>query len=117
MNYVLKNANIFDGKNNENIQKNMMVIIEDGKIKDIKQSNDDIGEDYKVIDLKGQYLLPGLINLHAHLFGTGKPSKALGGGSGQKLLVKFVNTSFGKPVIDSMVKKHVTSALNSGVTK
>ena len=116
MNYVLKNANIFDGKNNENIQKNMMVIIEDGKIKDIKQSNDDIGEDYKVIDLKGQYLLPGLINLHAHLFGTGKPSKALGGGSGQKLLVKFVNTSLGKPVIDSMVKKHVTSALNSGVT-
>ena len=85
MNYVLKNANIFDGKNNENIQKNMMVIIEDGKIKDIKQSNDDIGEDYKIIDLKGQYLLPGLINLHAHLFGTGKPSKALGGGSGQKL--------------------------------
>ena len=116
MNYVLKNANIFDGKNNENIQKNMMVIIEDGKIKDIKQSNDDIGEDYKVIDLKGQYLLPGLINLHAHLFGTGKPSKVLGGGSGQKLLVKFVNTSLGKPVIDSLVKKHVTSALNSGVT-
>lgn len=93
-----------------------MVIIEDGKIKDIKQSNDDIGEDYKIIDLKGQYLLPGLINLHAHLFGTGKPSKALGGGSGQKLLVKFVNTSLGKPVIDSLVKKHVTTALNSGVT-
>lgn len=116
MNYVLKNVNIFDGRNNENIQQNMMVIVEDGKIKAIKKSSEEIIEDYKVINLEGQYLLPGLINLHAHLFGTGKPSKVLGGGLGQKLLVKFVNTSIGKPVIDSLVKNHATTALNSGVT-
>lgn len=116
MNYVLKNANIFDGKNNENLQKNMIIIIEDGKIKSIKQTDEDIYEDYEVIDLEGKYISPGLINLHAHLFGTGRPSKVLGGGSIQQLLVKFVNTSIGKPVIDSMVKKHVISALHSGVT-
>lgn len=116
MNYVLKNVNIFDGKNNENVQKNMMIIIEDGKIKYIKQSNENIDKNYKIIDLKGKYVLPGFVNLHAHLFGTGKPIKALGGGNSQKLFVKLVNTSMGKPVIDFLVKKHVTSALNSGVT-
>ena len=29
---------------------------------------------YKVIDLHGGYLCPGLINLHVHLAGNGKPS-------------------------------------------
>ena len=116
MNYILKNANLFDGTNNNDIQENMCVLVENGKIKSIQPSSEEIKEDYEIIDLQGKYLLPGLINLHAHLFGTGKPSKSLGGGTMQKLLVKFIHTPLGKPVIDSMVTKHITSALNSGVT-
>lgn len=116
MNYILKNANIFEGKNKNEIQKNMSIIIENGKIKDILPSNERIEGDYQIIDLEGKYVLPGLINMHAHLFGTGKPSKILGGGDLQKRLVKFIHTPLGKTVIDLMVKKHITSALNSGVT-
>ncbi len=120
MNYVLKNANIIDGTNKNEIHENMSVVIENGKIKSIQSSDinviDEAKPDYRVIDLKGQYLLPGLINLHAHLFGTGKPSKILGGGSAQKFLMKFIHTPLGKPVVDFLVKNHVTNALNSGVT-
>lgn len=32
-------------------------------------------DDYEIIDLNGSYLLPGLINLHAHLAPSGKPPK------------------------------------------
>ena len=31
-------------------------------------------EGYEKVDLKGGYLMPGLINLHVHLAGNGKPS-------------------------------------------
>ena len=58
---------------------------------------------YEVIDVDGRYLLPGMINLHAHLFGTGKPSKNLGGGKNQERILKFINSPLGKPVIDSML--------------
>lgn len=30
---------------------------------------------YEEIDLQGKYILPGLINMHVHLAGNGKPQK------------------------------------------
>ena len=30
---------------------------------------------YEVVNLKGGYLMPGLINMHVHLAGSGKPQK------------------------------------------
>ena len=30
---------------------------------------------YEKVDLKGRYIMPGLINMHVHLAGNGKPQK------------------------------------------
>lgn len=116
MKNVFINARLWDGHHTEEIKENMSVFIENGIIEKIQEGYKDIPDEYKIIDLNGKYLLPGFINLHAHLFGSGKPSKALGGGLSQKILVNFVNTPLGKPVIDKMVLDHVQNSLYAGVT-
>ena len=35
----------------------------------------DAFKSYQIIDLQGKYILPGLINMHVHLAGNGKPQK------------------------------------------
>lgn len=115
MKYALIHAHLWDGRNIETIYENMTIFIEDDKIVKIGKIQN-IPQDYQIIDIHGQYVLPGLINLHAHLFGTGKPSKTLGGGRLQKMLMHFVKTKLGHIVIDRMVKEHAQTALNAGVT-
>ena len=70
----------------------------------------------EIMDCTGKYIMPGLINMHAHLFGTGMPSKVLGGGGSQKAVLKFVHTQLGHKVLDAMVASHVLAELDSGVT-
>ncbi|MHA1235801.1 MAG: hypothetical protein ACTSQL_12050, partial [Promethearchaeota archaeon] len=85
-NYALVNCNIIDGTVNNSVIKKGVVLI-----KNIVGEGDTIGlisgvgsegklnipDDYKIIDLKGEYLLPGLINAHCHLIGSGKPMKIM----------------------------------------
>ncbi|MFR7597015.1 MAG: hypothetical protein ACLUVI_07870 [Acutalibacteraceae bacterium] len=52
------------------------LLIEDGKIAAIGNIDRTGAE---IMDCTGKYIMPGLINMHAHLFGTGMPSKVLGG--------------------------------------
>jgi len=113
--YAFIHANIIDGTDTDNIMEAGTVLVNEGIIEKVS-SKIAVPAGYEVIDVDGRYLLPGMINLHAHLFGTGKPSKNLGGGKNQERILKFINSPLGKPVIDSMVKNHVRQALNSGVT-
>lgn len=71
----------------------------------------------KLIDLGGRYVLPGLINLHTHLFGNGVPKEAVANkGKSQARLVHFVGTPLGLIVLRLFAKQSVTAALLSGVT-
>ena len=70
----------------------------------------------KVIDCEGMYAAPGLINLHVHLFGTGRPAKALGGGKAQERLVRLVRTPVGKAVLYKIMESNAETELKSGVT-
>lgn len=93
------------------------ITVEDGIIVDISPSG--VGEKKKadrVYKLSGRYAAPGLINLHAHLFGTGRPSKALGGGKTQERLLKFIATPVGKRVLNAIVAFSALTQLKSGVT-
>lgn len=70
----------------------------------------------QIINCDGKYIMPGLINLHAHLFGTGKPSSVLGGGSLQKAVVKVAKSPVGEKILDVLVSSAAKAELYSGVT-
>ena len=75
MKYALTNAIILDGTKDMKALKDMTVLVEGERISDIV-SDKEIPEGYEKVDLKGAYLLPGLIDLHVHLAASGKPPKA-----------------------------------------
>ena len=70
--YALINGFVLDGTKDMEPQR-ASVLVEDEKIVSI--TNDDFNNEYEVIDLNGKYLMPGLINMHVHLAGNGKPQK------------------------------------------
>ena len=76
MDLFFQNAAIVDVENGKVI--NGSIAVKDGIITAIGEIQPENG--MKVIDCTGLYAAPGLINMHVHLFGTGRPAKALGGG-------------------------------------
>ena len=75
MDITLKNATVLNGKKDMKAQKDMTVVIKDGKILSVKKNGDELPGS-KVIDLDGAYLMPGLINMHCHLASSGKAPKS-----------------------------------------
>ena len=102
-----------DGTENMIPQSGKAVITENGIITDIiPEINVPAG--VEKIDLCGEYILPGLINLHVHLAGSGKPKKRQ---SDPVKLVKLITSnalmrSIGKKVVADYAK----TQLLSGVT-
>lgn len=113
MTTLFQNGNLIDVENGGAILPNTSVLTKEDKIVSVggKETTAD-----RVIDLQGAYLLPGLINLHVHLFGTGAPSKALAGGGLQKFLMLVLKTPVGAKIMDKIVTENVTVQLHSGVT-
>ena len=110
------NANLFDCTDNAELKSNMTVVVEDEFITQIGKTGEVNTDGCQIIDLNGKYLLPGLINIHAHLFGTGKPSPILGGGPLQKIVIDFTKTKLGHKIVDVLTKSSAQQSLNSGVT-
>ena len=74
MKYALVNAVILDGTKDMEPKTGLAVCVDGEKIVDIVPAGGSLSG-YDIIDLKGKYLMPGLINLHVHLPASGKPSK------------------------------------------
>lgn len=62
--YVIKNVNIITMASPNDIIENATVVINDNIIKSI---NDTIPKNAKIINGKGKWLIPGLIDIHVHL--------------------------------------------------
>lgn len=125
-NIALINCNIIDGNKESSIINNGIILIKNiveqnetpglivgvGKASDIK-----VPEDYKEVDLKGAYILPGLINAHCHLTGSGKPTKLMKlSDKNMKRLIKFLATPIGKIILLKLMKSNALNALNAGIT-
>ena len=92
MKYAFVNGIILDGNEDMRPVKGLTVLTDGEKISAIASANQKISG-YEIIDLKGAYLLPGLINLHVHLAASGKPPKADKKPTNYKKLFKILSSS------------------------
>jgi imidazolonepropionase-like amidohydrolase len=71
---ALTNGNVIDGQGGE-VLANRTVSVRDGKIAGISPAGSAV--DGRVYDLRGKYLLPGLIDAHVHVASVAQAKKAL----------------------------------------
>jgi len=72
---------------------------------------------YRRIDSAGRFLLPGLINAHAHLFSDGKPlPPVLLSDRAEKAVTAFFRSPLGKRYLKARTKNAVLTQLKTGVT-
>lgn len=76
-NTLIKGGRVIDAKNN--INSLMDVAIKDGKIAKVAQ-NIDAAQAEQVVNAKGMYVTPGLIDVHAHVFWGTQPNSYLSNG-------------------------------------
>lgn len=115
MKYAFTNAIILDGTK-DMIPVSGKVILTDGEkiIKIADASTETIPSDCEVIDLKGQYIMPGLINMHVHLAGSGKPKKKAT--DPKKAVALITKNALTNKIGHAMVAGFAKTELMSGVT-
>ena len=116
MKYALINGIILDGTKEMEPLEGHIVLTDGEKITDIIAAPADLNG-YEVVDLKGAYLLPGLINLHVHLASSGKPPKEKKKPTNYKRLVQILTSSrIVNAIARRMFAGHARTELLSGVT-
>lgn len=106
---------LLDGRQDMVPQKDRVVLVEDGKITGIVDKEDkEAYQDFQIIDLQGAYLMPGLVNLHVHLAGTGKPKKKPI--DPVKSVKQITSSGFMRAVGHAMVANFAKTQLLSGTT-
>ena len=113
MNIAYTNGIILDGTEHMTPQSGKAILTEGGVITDIVPDTA-IPSDYKKIDLGGKYILPGLINLHVHLAGSGKPKKKQS--DPVKLVRLITSNALMRHIGKKMVAGYAKTQLLSGVT-
>ena len=101
------------------MQEGQVILVEDGKITGILPYEEGkISEleasGYEEINLQGKYILPGLINMHVHLAGNGKPQKKQR--DNEALVKKIMSNGLTKAIAYRMVCGFAKDELYSGVT-
>lgn len=110
--YILKNGIILDGSENMKPYK-ADIFVNNGIIEDII-TNGKSPSECSEIDLDGKYIMPGLINMHVHLAGNGKPQKKQR--DNEKLVKKVFATPIGRFAATKLVENYAKIELMSGVT-
>lgn len=113
MKYALINGKILNGTKDMEIQEKMWILVEDEKIAAIVPENTRI-DGYEKVDLQGRYIMPGLINMHVHLAGSGKPQKKQR--DNEKLVRTIMASALTRAVAYRMVSGFAREELYSGVT-
>ncbi len=111
MKYALTNCIILNGKKDMEPLKGYSIIVDDGKIVEI--TNKKI-ENIKVINLENRYVLPGLINMHVHLPGSGMPKDT--SRQNKESVDKLLSHKLTRYIVYKMCANFAKTELLSGVT-
>ena len=101
------------------VQEEQVILVENERITEILPA-EEAGKrnlkasGYEEIDLQGKYILPGLINMHVHLAGNGKPQKKQR--DNEALVKKIMSNGLTKAIAYHMVCGFAKDELYSGVT-
>lgn len=114
MKYAIINGKILNGKKDMSAEEGLCVLVDGEKISKILPLREANTEGCKIIDLNGKYLMPGLINMHVHLAGNGKPQKKQR--DNEKLVKTIMSTALTRSIAYKMVSGFAKTELMSGVT-
>ena len=113
MKYAYTNGVLLDGSADMQPQRGMVLRADGEKILDIVPEGTDL-TGFEIVDLRGGYLMPGLINLHVHLPASGKPKKKA---SDPKKLVKLITANaLTRRIGVKLCEGYAKTELLSGVT-
>ena len=119
MKYVFTNGKILNGTKDMQVQEGQVILVENERITEILPA-EEAGKrnlkasGYEEIDLQEKYILPGLINMHVHLAGNGKPQKKQR--DNEALVKKIMSNGLTKAIAYHMVCGFAKDELYSGVT-
>ena len=119
MKYVFTNGKILNGTKDMRVQEGQVILVENERITELLPA-EEAGKrnlkasGYEEIDLQGKYILPGLINMHVHLAGNGKPQKKQR--DNEALVKKIMSNGLAKAIAYNMVCGFAKDELYSGVT-
>ena len=110
--YALVNGVLLDGTLDMTPQTGKVVCVEGSRITAITEGPVPAG--YEPVDLHGQYVMPGLINMHVHLPASGKPKKKP---SDPRKLVKLITSNgLTRRIGVKLCEGYAKTELLSGVT-
>ena len=107
------NGKILNGTKEMTVQTGLCLLVEGETIKGQVPAGE-VPSGYRKIDLDGKYLMPGLINMHVHLAGSGKPQKKQR--DNEKLVKTIMSSTLTRAVAYKMVCGFAKDELMSGVT-
>lgn len=113
MKFAYWNGNILNGTQEMEVQTGLAILTDGEKIVDLVP-NTEIPAEYTPVDLEGKYILPGLMNMHVHLAGNGKPQKKQR--DNEKLVRTLMSNPISRGIAYKMVSKYAEIELMSGVT-
>ena len=113
MKFAYINGKILNGDKDMQVRQGLVIVTDGEKITDIVKEVPKSG-DVKVIDLNGRYIMPGLINMHVHLAGNGKPQKKQR--DNEKLVKTLMRTALSRAAAYKVVSDFAKTELLSGVT-
>lgn len=95
------------------VQEGLCILTNGEKITDIVPATTSL-TGYQVIDLQGKYIMPGLINMHVHLAGNGKPQKKQR--DNEKVVKTLMGTALSRAIAYKVVCGFAKDEVMSGVT-
>ena len=111
------NATVLDGtldaRGRMPHRRGMTVLVSEGRIARVEPTaTSRLPAGVREVDLAGAFLVPGLINMHVHLCGSGKPVSSGDAGA----LMRRLDNPVGRAIVRRILKGSAQQQLASGVT-